>query len=88
MPHTSTRKFNSERDNILEAKRTCGRTTFREWFGGKHNFVLDEEIIGLGKYGLTLTLLTSDQVLLDPYEDIDEEAELEESWTPKFAYGR
>jgi len=88
LPHTSTRNFNNERDNILYAKRVCGRTTFREWFGGNHNFALDEEIIGLGKYGLTLTLLTSDQVLLDPYEDIDEEAELEKSWTPKFAYGR
>lgn len=40
------------------------------------------------RYGLTLTVLSSDDLPDDPTEDEDEEAQLIESYTPKFAYGR
>jgi hypothetical protein len=45
---------------------------------------LDEEIIGLGKYGYTLTIVTSDALPEDPSEEDDEDADLEERWTPRF----
>jgi hypothetical protein len=50
--------------------------------------MLDEEIIGLGKYGYTLTVLSSDALPDDPLDAEDEDAELVRSWTPHFAYGR
>jgi hypothetical protein len=50
--------------------------------------MLDEEIIGLGKYGYALTVLTSEALLGDPLDEEDEDSELERSWMPRFAYGR
>lgn len=88
LPFSGTRKFNQDHTNVLSAKRACTRTSFSEWFGDKSNFLLDEEIIGLGGYGFTLTVLSSEELLVDPYEEDDEDAKLIESWTPKFAYGR
>ncbi len=50
---------------------------------------LDEEVVGLGSYGFTLTVLSSDELAEDPYdEDFAEEEALIESWTPRFARGR
>ncbi|MCZ6656161.1 MAG: hypothetical protein O7C67_02600 [Gammaproteobacteria bacterium] len=43
---------------------------------------LYEEVIGLGSYGRSLSVLTIDNLPDD--EEIDEEDELLESWTPRF----
>ena len=59
-----------------------------EWFGGEKTIVLEEEIVGLGSYGYTLTVLSSDLLADDPDEVEDEEEKLVASWTPRFAYGR
>lgn len=88
LPYTGTRSFNQNQENIPSVKRTCTRTKFSEWFGDKTQISLDEEIIGLGGYGFTLTVLSSEKLLSDPYEEDDEEGKLIDSWTPKFAYGR
>jgi hypothetical protein len=52
---------------------------------GPSGTALDEELIGLGNYGFTLTVLSTEEPALTSEE---EDAELETSWTPKFAYGR
>lgn len=50
---------------------------------------MDEEVIGLGAYGFTLTVLSSEELADDPDDEAyEEEASLIESWTPKFARGR
>lgn len=46
------------------------------------------EIIGLGRYGFTLTVLSGEELPLDPEDDEDEEERLIDSWTPRFAYRR
>lgn len=89
LPVGATRAFNSDSNNVFMARRECGETTFLDWFDGDKAIALDEEIIGLGSYGFTLSVFSSDQLPEDPdgnYED--EEASLIESWTPKFARGR
>lgn len=88
LPYTGTRSFNQDQDNIVNVKRVCTRTNFTEWFGNNSQITLDEEIIGLGNYGFTLTVISSENLLSDPYEEDDEEEKLIDSWTPKFAYGR
>jgi Zn-dependent peptidase ImmA (M78 family) len=88
LPLTTTRRFNAEATNVLHAERAIGETDLATWFDGSGRIVLDEEIIGLGKYGYTLTVLTSESLPEDPLEAEDEDAELEKSWTPRFAYGR
>lgn len=88
LPDTLTRAFNSSPDNVRGAKRDCQSTDLFRWFEGDRRIELDEEVIGLGSYGLTLTVLSSEDLPESPDEDEDEEAQLIESYTPKFAYGR
>ena len=88
LPYTSTRDFNSKMVNISNRKSICGSTRLAEWFGGEKTIVLEEEIVGLGSYGYTLTVLSSDLLADDPDEVEDEEEKLVASWTPRFAYGR
>lgn len=88
LPYTATRDFNSEPENISNRKYICGSTRLTEWFGGERTIALEEEIIGLGNYGYTLTVLSSESLPDDPDEVDDEEEKLVASWTPRFAYGR
>ncbi|PYD52332.1 hypothetical protein CFR78_15300 [Komagataeibacter rhaeticus] len=66
-----------------------GECRLRDWFDTDRNPALDEQVVGLGSYGFTLTVLSSDKLAVDfdPDED-DEDAALRESWALKFARGR
>lgn len=88
LPPSATLRFNEDKAKVLHAERAVAETDLSTWFDGPGRIGLDEEIIGLGKYGYTLTVLTSEQLPEDPLEEEDEDAELEKSWTPRFAYGR
>jgi hypothetical protein len=88
LPVGATRRFNADATNILRAERAVDETDLATWFDGSGRITLDEEIIGLGKYGYTLTVLTSEALPEDPLDEEDEDSELERSWTPRFAYGR
>ncbi|PZQ45940.1 MAG: hypothetical protein DI556_21635 [Rhodovulum sulfidophilum] len=88
LPGGATRDFNSTPGNVLAGRRICGEASFSDWFEGARHTRLDEEVVGLGRYGLTLTVLTSEELPLDPEEEDDEEQRLADSWTPRFAYGR
>lgn len=80
---TRTFAFNKKIDNILQANQFVGKVNLQDWFGGNHDIPITEEVIGLGSYGKTLTVLTIPD-LDDRLEDIEEENELLESWTPRF----
>ncbi len=88
LPDSTTRHFNSEKTNIEGAKRRIGETTLADWFDGPPKIVLDEEVLGLGSYGYTLTVFSSEELPEEPDEFEDEEANLIDSYTAKFAYGR
>lgn len=88
LPDTGTRAFNSDPLNVAQARRSNTETTLSEWFDGPDGIRLDEEIIGLGSYGFTLTVFSSEELPAVPDEDEDEEAALVESYRPRFAYGR
>lgn len=88
LPATFTRTFNADPEKVRQGRTGCGATTLAAWFNGPSHVELDEEVIGLGKYGYTLTVLSSEALPDDPDEQEDEEQELIESWTPKHAYGR
>lgn len=85
---STTRTFNAKQDNILGASQTCGETTLADWFDGDGQIRLDEEVIGLGSYGYTLTVLSSEKIQSDPEEADEDEDDFEDRWTPRFAYGR
>jgi len=89
LPSTHTLRFNRDPKNVSLARSVCGQTTLADWFSCERRLELDEEVIGLGDYGFTLTVLSSDELAKDPDDEAhEEERSLEENWTPKFAYGR
>jgi hypothetical protein len=79
---TATCEFNRDYDNILHCVRQEETSYFQQWFGGKKNTEIYEDIIGLGSYGKTLTVLY-DIDLLAPEEE-DEEYSMEQSWIARF----
>lgn len=89
LPHSATRDFNENPDNVRYGKRRTVETTLSDWFDGPSHIRLDEEIVGLGSFGYTLTVFSSDALAEDPDDEgADEEARLIESYTPRLAYGR
>ena len=66
--------------NICDAAKEKADTDLRVWFGGRRAGQVVEEIIGLGRYGKTLIVISSSTLADDEKEDND----LEESWTPRF----
>lgn len=85
---SATAALNACPADVLAATQMTGECRLADWFDTDRNVTLDEEVIGLGKYGLTLTVLSSEPLALQDDDDEDEDAVLEESWTPRFAYGR
>lgn len=79
---TLTREFNKTPENISHAKRLSGDTDLQCWFGGDLEADAHEEVIGLGSYGKTLTVITIND--LPEEEELEEEEDLVESWTPRF----
>lgn len=88
LPATATKMFNADPTNVLRAKQVHAETDLATWFDGSARIALDEEVIGLGRYGFSLTILSSEALPEDPDQEEDEEAELIEQWTPRFAYKR
>lgn len=79
---TKTLAFNRDADNVRLAKEDADSVSLTSWFGGKTKYELYEEVIGLGGYGKTLTVLSASD-LPDP-EEIEEDEDLENSWTLRF----
>lgn len=80
---TETHQFNQDRNKVLHGSRTENEVWLQNWFGGRLKSAVREEIIGLGDYGKTLTVLTMTGPI-DDEEEQDEDKDLEESWTPRF----
>ncbi|MCG7988403.1 MAG: ImmA/IrrE family metallo-endopeptidase [Candidatus Thiodiazotropha weberae] len=80
--NTKTFDFNRDDNNVRYSSESEGSVDIVSWFGGRIDGELYEEVIGLGEYGKTLTVLTGAD--LPDVEEIEEEHELEESWTPRF----
>lgn len=75
-----THNFNKNIENIKNGRNKAGSSSFMDWFGGNHDFEVEEEVVGLGSYEKTLTILTVTENL----DELKEQDELEESWTPRF----
>ena len=86
---STTARFNALANNVALGRQLKGECRLRDWFDADQNPLIDEQVVGLGSYGLTLTVLSSDELAIDsdPAEG-DEDAALEESWMPRFARGR
>jgi hypothetical protein len=75
---TATLNFNKDPDNVRLAKRVTSSSSLDVWFDGGGDAELCEEVVGLGEYGRTLTILWADS-LPDPAESEEkEESEFED----------
>jgi IrrE N-terminal-like domain len=68
---TTTENFNRDPSNVEQARRKEGASFLDDWFDGAPQVEVNEDVIGLGGYGKTLTLLFTD-------EDVDQEDEIDE----------
>jgi Zn-dependent peptidase ImmA (M78 family) len=84
---TITESFNVLAENVRLGKKDSGDGRLNDWMGGERVYRINEEVVGLGQYGRTLTVLTCEtltaQAAGEESHD-DSEDELVESWTPKF----
>ncbi len=53
-----TAKFNFDGENIAQRRCAKGQSCLQGWFNGGYSQKILEEVIGLGSYGKTLTVLT------------------------------
>lgn len=83
---TATAHFNADPARIATAERDENDIDTQDWLGGNRSVPATEEIVGLGGYGKTLTVLSCPSIIDDSYRDEDEDDEeaLSESWTPRF----
>ena len=80
-PGCVTAAFNANKANIELAERADGRSNLHEWFDSPYRQEVIEEVVGLGSYGKTITVLTG----MEPPDEIeDDEDELEKSWAVNF----
>lgn len=69
---TATARFNRNESNIQNAKRVSASSSMEVWFDGGGDVEINEEVVGLGGFGKTLTVLWSDSL---PDSDESDEAE-------------
>ena len=81
---TETAHFNGAPARVLNAERTEAEIDVLDWLGGTKSIIVMEEVIGLGRYGKTLTVLSSQSIGQEDEEDEEDEERLIESWTPRF----
>jgi len=80
--NTPTFQFNLIQANVQRGARSNGTSNLQDWFGGNRSIEVTEDVVGLGSYGKTLTVLY-DIAIPDEEEEADEDS-LIESWTPRF----
>lgn len=79
---TVTAQISADPRRVLCAERGGAEVDVMDWLGGRRSITVNEEAIGLGRYGKTLTVLSSAEIGQD--DDEDDEDALTESWTPRF----
>jgi hypothetical protein len=72
--NSTTALLNSDETNVRTGRRMSGEASLADWFHAERDHQLNEEAIGLGEYGRTLTILWSDSFLDgDEHRTADEE---------------
>jgi hypothetical protein len=80
-----TSDFAAKPERVLSGNRDADELDVRTWLGGSRGALVTEEVLGLGRYGKCLTVLSSTSLGHEDLEDPgDDEESLEKSWTPRF----
>lgn len=76
-----TFQFNQDSKNVEQSAKLQATSDLQDWFGGTRSIEVSEDVIGLGDYGKTLTLLYN--IDLPDEDDLDDE-DAEASWATRF----
>lgn len=68
-----TTSFNEDQDNVDSAATDEGTSCLDEWFDGASPIEMKEDVVGLGSYGKTLTVLFTDEDLEDEEPEDDDD---------------
>jgi hypothetical protein len=74
---TATANFNKDDSNVRKGKRISATATVETWFDGSGDTELNEEVVGLGDYGKTLTVLWTDS-LPEPDDETEDTEEADD----------
>lgn len=69
-PSSETASFNRNPDNVTGCETAEGASPLSHWLDGDSDVEMNEDVMGLGTYGRTLTLLFTEE---DLFEEDDEE---------------
>ena len=83
---TVTAKLNANPRRVADGERQEGDIDIMDWLGGSRSARATEQVVGLGNYGKTLSVITCPSVQDETYGDDDEEDEedLARRWAPRF----
>jgi hypothetical protein len=82
---TATAGLLAVSERVLKGDRAADEIDVMNWLGGIQSAMVTEEVVGLGRYGKTLTVLASPTIgQEDDGGDDDDDDELAERWTPRF----
>jgi len=83
---TLTSDFIAKPGNVRLGQTDAGEGRLSDWFDGNDAYPVAEDVVGLGQYGRTLTVLTCKSLSVRPEDEPneDDEVELIERWTPRF----
>jgi len=79
---TPTSHFNQDAENVRRARRVEETSNLQQWLGGQRSIEISEDVVGLGSYGRTLTVLYD--IDIPDNDEEEDERNLIESWTPRF----
>lgn len=69
---TATYEFNADPTNVAEGKKSDAATCLLDWFNADVDVEMSEEIVGLGGYSRTLTVLFADEVSVEGNDGLEE----------------
>jgi hypothetical protein len=85
---TVTASFNAKPENVRRGEKDSASGRLNDWMEGNQVYNVEEEVVGLGQYGRTLTILTCKQLAqdYDRHDQDEEEADedVAERWMPRF----
>jgi len=81
---TGTSRLSTAPARVVKGDSLVNEIDVMDWLGGTRSAIVAEEVVGLGRYGKILTVLSSTVIgHEDDGEDDDDDA-IAESWTPRF----
>lgn len=82
--NTETARLIADPANVLQGARSSTEIDVMEWLGGTRSAPVTEDVVGLGRYGKTLTVLSSEAIGQEDEEEEGEEDTFDRWSSPRF----